>query len=551
MTRKPYLMTGRTSTTAEPTDAIIVLGGSFSPLHSGHLACLEAGKRNAEKKGLRVVAGYMAVAHDTWVRAKFAGRGEDQKYAFDVKARLRMCNDVAESIEWLRPTPEPFGSANECGRAMVKLNHTPNRTRVITVKGSDMTLSKTPDGATISSTLVRKLMGSGDKSALARLAAEGVLPRQVESALLAVLDRGRKAKQPPAAAAPAAEAPQETGSSSSTPVEPNRLLNPLGGNSRRPPPLQRLPSPIDYMGIALEDKTPSGSQIGYTDCMESSCLRFMQAMLCDATSLDANGRPTRVDLDLVNRRVKYAEVKGYFAEFPAILPEREYNSGKGFMARQAWSRLVTHRPFFTYKRSACGVYKNEYFSGETPEPERGGHFKWELEMEPCVHNVISLCRNFLGVDFAQEDKQNPMWRLPQGCHTNHEAFTHDVSNDAMPHLTAAMRQLSRPGFMVVQAHVIPPSSDNGDPSTDIIFEVNLSQGCTSAWRWRCHRRFVNVSRALFKELSGRTEQQMAGVTELPEFNARNGSYRMRTSWHSSIEAIVATQEKKFGYGLWG
>ena len=60
---------------------------------------------------------------------------------------------------------------------------------------------------------------------------------------------------------------------------------------------------------------------------------------------------------------------------------------------------------------------------------------------------------------------------------------------------------------------------------------------------------MNVSRALFKELSGRTEQQMAGVTELPEFNARNGSYRMRTSWHSSIEAIMATQEKKFGYGL--
>merc|ERR550514_1562058 len=139
----------------------------------------------------------------------------------------------------------------------------------------------------------------------------------------------------------------------------------------------RLPAPLDYESITLLDREPDGDRISYTDCMESSCLRFVQAMLCDTNSLDDRGQPTRVDLDLVRARVPDSQVRGFFQEYPDIFSARDYAPGRrGFKAREAWARLVTHRPFFTYKRSACGVYKNEYLEGETK-----GSFRWATEME--------------------------------------------------------------------------------------------------------------------------------------------------------------------------
>ena len=38
-------------------EAIVVLGGSFSPPHAGHVAALEAGRANAEQDGRDGVAG--------------------------------------------------------------------------------------------------------------------------------------------------------------------------------------------------------------------------------------------------------------------------------------------------------------------------------------------------------------------------------------------------------------------------------------------------------------------------------------------------------------
>ena len=207
-------------------------------------------------------------------------------------------------------------------------------------------------------------------------------------------------------------------------------------------------------------------------------------------------------------------------------------AGRGFKAREAWARLVTHRPFFTYKRSACGVYKNEWLEGE-----KIGSFRWATEMEPCVHNVISLCRHFLGVTFAKEDLEKPMWN--QLCDTNHEALNHDVSGDAQPHLSAAMHQLSRPGIMELQARVQPPRmGGNFRYDTDITFDVNG----LGAWTWRLRRKFVLVPPEVLQELGGDGNEESAG--EAGAAGGRPGARRaeaekwarIRTSWHSEINA---------------
>ena len=160
-----------------------------------------------------------------------------------------------------------------------------------------------------------------------------------------------------------------------------------------------VPKPLKYEPVAVTASVLNG-KVTYTDCMESSLLRFMQLALCDLSTISHDGMPTRVDDELVRCRVKDADARAFFEKYPEILPAAEYSyvnlkPGKGCAARNDWAQLVTHKRFFTYKRDTGGVYKNDALTGKVAQ--RG---EWLLELEPCVHNVMSALTHFLSVDFS-------------------------------------------------------------------------------------------------------------------------------------------------------
>ena len=121
----------------ETDTAVVVLGGSFCPLHAGHLAALEAGRTRAQALGLTVVAGYLACAHDSHVRAKLGAESAAAEERWLAGSRrLTMYNVASAAVDWLRPTPKTFGSARECAEAMIATQHAPEM-HIIIVRGSD------------------------------------------------------------------------------------------------------------------------------------------------------------------------------------------------------------------------------------------------------------------------------------------------------------------------------------------------------------------------------------------------------------------------------
>ena len=129
-------------------EAIVVLNGCFCPVHAGHVHTLEQAKRILESGGLRVVAGYFAVAPDHAVRKKVGRLEEWQR----LEARLDMCSAVAlDSAEpgWA-VSAAAFGGWKECGEEMVRRHH-PESTRVFSVPRE----AKAHTHAELTSTVIR------------------------------------------------------------------------------------------------------------------------------------------------------------------------------------------------------------------------------------------------------------------------------------------------------------------------------------------------------------------------------------------------------------
>merc|ERR1719321_1781177 len=105
--------------------------------------------------------------------------------------------------------------------------------------------------------------------------------------------------------------------------------------------------------------------------------------------------------------------------------------------------------------------------------------EWVLELEPCVHNIIQICRHFLGVDFDEIEAHMP-WSMT--CETH----ALDVSAVAQPYLDAAMKQLSRPG-MVLQCRM---SVDTRKCFTFVNIDVGVNG--KPAWRWVLTRTEIDI-----------------------------------------------------------
>lgn len=95
---------------------MIFMGGSFNPIHPGHLDAMNCAKVYAEKKGYDVIAGYLAVSPDQWVMKKSG----DQ--AIPARHRIKMCQAAVnekDATKWIRVENDPSWSALKCAQRII------------------------------------------------------------------------------------------------------------------------------------------------------------------------------------------------------------------------------------------------------------------------------------------------------------------------------------------------------------------------------------------------------------------------------------------------
>jgi nicotinic acid mononucleotide adenylyltransferase len=86
------------------------VGGSFNPVHAGHVEMLVIAKRILEQEypGC-IVKGHLAVAPQGHVRGKLGARGAMREHH-----RLEMGRLAVQHLDWVVPTTRCYGSASSC-----------------------------------------------------------------------------------------------------------------------------------------------------------------------------------------------------------------------------------------------------------------------------------------------------------------------------------------------------------------------------------------------------------------------------------------------------
>jgi nicotinic acid mononucleotide adenylyltransferase len=124
---------------AEDTQAeVLVLSGSFNPVHTQHIALLEAVRTRLANNGSTVAGGFLLPSSDDYVSSKL---GND---AMALRVRVRLCTLVTDRSDWLHVRPYGVMSSYWATRRLLRqIEHdcaaflTGRRVRGVEVMGSD------------------------------------------------------------------------------------------------------------------------------------------------------------------------------------------------------------------------------------------------------------------------------------------------------------------------------------------------------------------------------------------------------------------------------
>lgn len=110
----------------------LVLGGSFNPVHRGHVENIDHAVAHLQTKGITVVAAVLVPANDTWVRHKFSK--DEQHWALSEAKRIHLCELACQHSEFAVVLPWAECSAQSIGVALVQATGF----RYLMVCGADM-----------------------------------------------------------------------------------------------------------------------------------------------------------------------------------------------------------------------------------------------------------------------------------------------------------------------------------------------------------------------------------------------------------------------------
>lgn len=80
--------------------AVLLTTGGMAPIHKGHIAMMENARQELEERGYKVVGGYFAPGHDSYVGQKYGGTA-----AISAADRVAMVELATKDSDWLEVDP--------------------------------------------------------------------------------------------------------------------------------------------------------------------------------------------------------------------------------------------------------------------------------------------------------------------------------------------------------------------------------------------------------------------------------------------------------------
>ena len=116
--------------------AVVTLGSSANPVHTGHIECLKYGMKKAEELGYQVLWCSIAIAPDGYVNGKMKSRGCGNIPAKERLNLMRILMEEEDSKWKLKPATRAHGSAVELANMTLK-DEQKHSVTIFTVVGSD------------------------------------------------------------------------------------------------------------------------------------------------------------------------------------------------------------------------------------------------------------------------------------------------------------------------------------------------------------------------------------------------------------------------------